>query len=448
MKRRDFLRAAFQSTAAAGMAGTLSRLGLVNAYAQSSTPNYRALVCVFLFGGNDGNNLIVPLAAYNAYSTIRGSIALAQNVLLPVAAATGGAAYGFHPNLPGIQQLFTQKKAAVVANMGTLVTPVTRAQYLAGNVPVPYNLYSHSDQQTEWQTGIPSAGGSSGWGGRIADLLSGMNSPSTFPAGLSVAGGNTYLNGVTTAPTTLVPGSKPGLSGSNGTTEANARDAAFNQLLTFSSGMRLVAAANAVTQEGLKVASILKSVLANASALQTQFPGTSLGQQLQQVAAIIKARTDLQMNRQIFFCSLGGFDTHNNQIADQGSLFTQVSDALLAFYSATVELGVDQQVAAFTESDFGRTFQPSAGGGSDHAWGSHHLVIGGAVKGGDVYGAFPDFTLGGANDADNRGVWIPTTSLDQYGATLASWFGVQQSYLNSIFPNIGNFAVKPNLGFV
>jgi len=182
--------------------------------------------------------------------------------------------------------------------------------------------------------------------------------------------------------------------------------------------------------------------------LTTVFPNSTLGQELQQVASIIKVRAALNMNRQVFFVSLGGFDTHTNQIADQGALFTDLSASLLAFYNATVELGVDQQVTTFTESDFGRTFQPSSGGGSDHAWGSHHLVMGSAVKGGDVYGSFPEFALGSPNDADNRGVWIPTTALDQFGATLAAWFGLGMTDLNTVFPDLANYTPTTNLGFV
>ena len=198
-----------------------------------------------------------------------------------------------------------------------------------------------------------------------------------------------------------------------------------------------------------------RSILVNLT-LKTVFPNTSIGQELLQVAQIIKARTELNMHRQVFFVSLGGFDTHTDQLATQADLFTQLSDALLAFYNATVELTVDSQVTTFTESDFSRTFQPGSGGstatvGSDHAWASNHLVIGGAVKGGDVYGAFPDFTLGGQSDTDNRGVWIPSVALDQYGATIAQWFGVPAGNMSAIFPDLGNFASTQfgtNLGFV
>jgi uncharacterized protein (DUF1501 family) len=432
---------------------------MVNALAQTPpASDYKALVCVFLFGGNDGNNLIVPLNAYAKYAAARTLLALPQNTLLPVTAATGNAPYGFHPNLTGIQTLFTQKKAAVVANVGTLIQTLSRPTYL--NPPpgtlIPYNLFSHSDQQTEWQTGIPKAGAPSGWGGRVADAVAFMNAPSTFPTGLSVAGNNTYLNGVTTQPTTLIPGNVPGLAGDNGSTAAAARDTAFQQLLTFDTGLQLVQSASNVTSEGLRVAGVLKSVLNNSLTLKTVFPNTSIGQELLQVAQIIKARTELNMHRQVFFVSLGGFDTHTDQLATQADLFTQLSDALLAFYNATVELTVDSQVTTFTESDFSRTFQPGSGGstatvGSDHAWASNHLVIGGAVKGGDVYGAFPDFTLGGQSDTDNRGVWIPSVALDQYGATIAQWFGVPAGNMSAIFPDLGNFASTQfgtNLGFV
>jgi uncharacterized protein (DUF1501 family) len=419
----------------------------MNAMAQT-TSNYKALVCVFLFGGNDSNNLIVPnsTAGYQQYSKVRSNLALPQNQLLPVTATTGNTPYGFHPRFTELQQLFTQKKLAVVANVGTLVRPLTRAQYRSG-AAVPSNLFSHSDQQSEWQTAVPQGNGKTGWGGRLADAVAVLNPPNGFPTAVSVAGNSMFVNGQSTTPTAIQPGSTSSLSGSDGSAAANARDAAFSQILALDQGITLMAAAGQITRRGLDIAQVLKSVLSGNTSITTPFPNTSLGQELLQVAKVIQARSALGLNRQIFFCSLGGFDTHTNQLPDQDNLFLQLSQALGAFYSATVELGVAPQVTTFTESDFGRTFQPSSGAGTDHAWGSHHLVMGGSVTGGDVYGSFPALALGGPDDAIDRGVWIPSTALDQYGATLASWFGLDAASLPTIFPNLANFT-KANLGFV
>jgi uncharacterized protein (DUF1501 family) len=446
--RRDFLCTVCRGAASLGAGAALSRFSLMNALAQSA-PDYKAMVCVFLFGGNDGNNLIVPnsAAGYAQYQRIRSNLAIPQGQLLPVTALTGNTSYGLHPAMTELQQLFLQKKLAVVANVGTLVRPLTRAQYQGPAAQVPSNLFSHSDQQSEWQTAVPQGNGKSGWGGRLADAVAVLNPANGFPTAVSVAGNSMFLNGQTTVPTTIAPGSVSSLLGSDGSNAANARDAAFQQILALDNGVTLMAAEGQITGRGLHIAQVLQSVLSGATTLQTTFPNSSLGQELQQVARVMQARTALGMNRQIFFCSLGGFDTHTNQLPDQDNLFQQLSEAMGAFYNATVELGIASKVTTFTESDFGRTFQPSSGGGTDHAWGSHHIVMGGAVAGGDVYGSFPTLALGGPDDANDRGIWIPSTAIDQYGATLATWFGLGAGQLPTVFPNLANFT-KTNLGFV
>lgn len=426
----------------------LRPFGLLPTLAQSG-PDYRALVCVFLFGGNDSNNSIIPLddASYKSYASIRGSLALPQSAMVQVQ-STAGAPYGFHALLTELASLFTNKELAVVANVGSLVQPVNRTQYQAQQTPVPSNLFSHSDQQAQWQTSVAQGNSTSGWAGRAADYIAaqGINSAS-FPTFLSVAGNTLEGTGAKTTPVAISPGGSLQLTGFNSSAVSQARWAALNELLTADSGVSLVQAAGTTLSNSIADATALGAALGKSTPLKTQFPTSSLGQQLQQVAQIIQVQSILGMRRQIFFCSLGGFDTHTGELPTHNTLYPQVSQSLAAFYDATVELGVAQNVTTFTESEFNRTFQPTSGDGSDHGWGGHQLVIGGAVKGGQIFGRFPTFELGGPDDTDVRGRWIPSTAIDQYGATLCSWFGIPASALPTVFPNLPNFSAT-NLGFL
>ncbi len=445
--RRNFLRFGCCSVSTLTVASQFSRLGMINALAQS-TGDYKALVCIFMFGGNDANNTVLPLSSqYAQYAAVRGSLAIPQANIL-ACPTSSGAVYGLHPSLAPIHPLWAQRRLAIMANVGMLVRPTTRDQYRSG-AQVPSNLFSHSDQTSQWQTAMPQ-GGTTGWGGRIADKLTqyGINQPSTFPLGVSVSGGAQLLNGVTTKPATVSPGqTSTGLEGTNPNNPAMvARDVSVQELLQMDSGLALVQAASAGTSEGIRIAQIV-SQATSSNPLATQFPATGIGNQLAQIARLIQVRAQLGMRRQIFFASIGGFDTHSNQLPDHINLLTQVSNAMAAFHNATVELGVANQVTTFTESEFSRTFQPSQGAGTDHAWGGHHLLMGAAVRGGELYGTFPTLALQGPDDSGNRGNWIPTSSLDQYGATLASWFGVPPSDLLSVFPNLANFTSQ-NLGFM
>lgn len=443
--RRGFIRV---TTASVGSLA-LRPFGLLPAMAQSPS-SYRALVCVFLFGGNDSNNTIIPMddANYKAYTSIRGSLALPASALTPTVYSTANAPYAFHGKLPELASMFSSKELAVVANVGSLVQPLTRAQYQGQQSPLPSNLFSHSDQQLQWQTSIAQGNSPTGWAGRVADYVEAQKmNTSSFPVFFSVAGNSLLGNGATTQPVAVSPGGTLQLAGFNSTAASEARYNALTSLLTTDSGVTLAQAANNTLANSLNDAASLSQALAKGSALKTQFPATSLGQQMQQVAQIIQVASYLGMSRQIFFCSLGGFDTHGGELEAHNNLYPQLSQAISAFYAATEELGVAQSVTTFTESDFSRTFQPTTSDGSDHAWGSHHLVAGGAVQGGQIYGAFPTFELGGPNDTDSRGRWIPTTAVDQYGATLASWFGVPDSALTTVFPNFPSFGSQ-KLGFL
>lgn len=421
----------------------LRRFAEIPALAQTGS-NYRALVCVFLYGGNDSNNTIIPMddASYKAYLAARASLALPSGSLTQVQSASG-APYGFFSPLAEVASMFAAKELAVVANVGSLVQPITRAQYQAAQVPIPSNLFSHADQQQQWQTSVAQGNSPTGWGGRVADYVKahGLNS-STFPTFLSVAGNTLEGSGVKTQMIAISPGGSLQLAGFNNSAASQARLDAFTNLLTLSSCASLAQAANSIMSMSMADAKALAAALAKAAPLKTRFPTTSLGQQLQQVAQVIQVQADLGMERQVFFCSIGSFDTHTGELGTLNTLYPELSQGLAAFYDATQELGMAQNVTTFTESDFNRTFQPTTGNGSDHAWGGHHLVLGGAVQGGQIYGTFPTFELGGPDDTDVRGRWIPTTSIDQYGATLCSWFGIPDSAMNSIFPNLANFSAR------
>jgi uncharacterized protein (DUF1501 family) len=437
ISRRALLR---RSVAMAGM----GYFGLLDALAQ--TGDYKALVCVFLFGGNDSNNTLVPMGAgYNAYSAVRGAATgIPQASLLPI--MDRGSQYGLHPALTRVQQLYNEGKATLALNVGPLVRPITKQQMRSG-APVPSNLYSHSDQQQAWQQAPWQGGSRTGWGGRTADVMQPANSGSLLPLSVSTAGGALFTIGQVTAPAIVNGSLGLGLSGSDGSPQANARDDAFQQVINFESGMSLVQAANKTMNNGIQVGKVLNSVLSGPSGLTTTFPGSGLANQLQQVARIMRARQTLGVSRQIFFVSQGGYDNHDGLLAAHQNLLTTLNGALSAFYNATIELGLENNVTTFTESDFNRTFGPNGNAGTDHAWGSHHIVMGGGVKGGQMYGTFPNLALQGPDDVGNRGLWLPTMSVDQYGATLAQWFGVNTVQMEAVFPNLINFPTK-NIGFM
>jgi uncharacterized protein (DUF1501 family) len=454
------------------LASTVDSLGLIHAMTPQAATSYKALVCIFLNGGNDGNNLLVSLDQYSSYASGRGvDLAIPSASLLPVSPLSGGS-YGFHPQMPEIRDLFNQNRCAVVTNVGPLVEPLTKTTYQNGTGKKPLQLFSHSDQIGLFQTGVANEVLQTGWGGRVADLIVPLNGAASFPQNISIAGVNLLLTGVNTrqlaigdsntALNAVLPLNSP--PGSSGFTAAQntARRLSFDQMRGMDLGIQLVKAASDTRTSSLQTSAALASVN---PVLVTAFPNTSLGRQLLQVARVIKASTDptagINMKRQIFFCQIGGFDTHsgqkvinNGQPGGQDGLLLQVSQAMKAFYDATVELGLQNDVTSFTLSDFSRTLQPAGTGaqaGSDHAWGNNHLVVGGSVLGRTIYGTYPTLQLGGPNDTDSgtspRGRWIPTTSVEQFAATLANWYGLSSTDVAGVFPLIGRFA-SPNLGFM
>ena len=443
MNRRSFVRCA--SLVAAGNALGLRPFGLMNALAQTAS-DYKALVCVFLYGGNDGNNTLIPFdpTGYANYKAIRGPLALAQSTVLQLNSMP---TFGLHPSMPELRALVDSGSAALVANVGTLLQPLTQAQFVAGQ-PVPSNLFSHPDQQVEWQNAAKSVATQTGWAGRMADALaSTYNVNASIPMVTSVDGDTVFCDGQTTGPVAVSPGGIGAVTCSE-VSECSSRTAVAQAMLTMKSGVSLVQADNAITTNAYKYATVLSDAVQSVPSLQTVFPANNpLAAQLQQVAQIIQVRAALGVQRQIFFCGIGNFDTHSSQLNTQAVLLAEMSQAVSAFYQATQELNVSQQVTTFTMSDFSRTFQPNSNSGSDHGWGSHHVVLGGAVKGASMYGTYPTLQLGGPDDSGSNGRWIPSTASVQYASTLAQWFGVQQAQLATVFPTLSAFSVN-KLGFL
>ena len=465
--RRKFLGQCCAAVGATGMLSALSQLRLIGAVANPANgrvvsgtatsilpSDFKALVCLFLAGGNDANNIVIPIdaAGYRAYATGRGALALPLTSALGVTPKTSdGHAYGLHPAMPELQSLFGQGKFAVLSNVGTLVAPTTKTQYNARSVPLPPQLFSHSDQQVQWQSSVPDQTFSTGWGGRLADLTNAFNSNNAVSMSMSLDGDNSFQVGRTVVQFAVNPGGAIVLAGT-GTAANSIRAQAMNDLVAAPNDNLFKSAYGGLTRAAIANSESISSFLTGPDPFTTAFPASNLGQQLRTIARLIAAAPQLNLKRQVFFARMGGFDLHNGQIdaanptlGAHANLLRDVSQSLGAFYNATVELGCADQVTAFTASDFGRAFSTN-GDGSDHGWGSHHFVVGGAVKGGDIYGRMPEWAINGPDDT-GYGRWIPTTSVDEYSATLASWFGVSATNLAVVLPNIGRFA-KPNLGFL
>jgi uncharacterized protein (DUF1501 family) len=486
--RREFLKRSGCGLTMAAMASQIHHFGMLNTLAQKTADkdlgaavpsDYRALVCIFFFGGNDGNNTLIPnhedasVSGYSAYSAARSpqGLALPQGSLLPVAVPRiGGLNYGLHSSFgtiggginPGLHPLWATGKMAAVTNVGTLLRPLTRAEYQANPSWRPRQLFSHTDQTAQHQNARADIVMLSGWGGRISDRMTLSANPDRLvPTINSLAGARLFTVGETTQPLSLGPAPAPlssilALSGYNGTPVANARLMALESQLDIEQGHDIVRASNEIHREAIRISRSLN----DNSEVTVAFPTTEIGNQLKQVARMIKARTTLHLNRQIFFVSLDGFDTHTGQLAGQAALLGAFSQASRAFYEEMVVQGLADKVTQFTMTDFNRTFNPGGSGanvGSDHAWGNHQFVIGDAVVGGDFYGMnttngtpFPTLVQNGPDDADTtsaRGRWIPTTSVEQYAGTLASWFGLEAADIPYVFPNMSNFPMT-NLGFM
>ena len=448
MKRRTFLG---HAGALAGTAA-LGQLGALAAHAASAS-DYKALVCIFLYGGNDTNNMIVPLdaAGYANYAQIRSYLARPQAELLPLEVSGGAPLYGLHPALPGLQSLWASGNMAIVANVGTLVQPLTKAQYLLTTTVKPQSLFSHIDQQHQWQASISSTSSSnSGWGGRLSDQLASLNTGSSVPPMISTGGNNLFVTGAASQ-ALVIPASGPfALSGYSGDTADTARLSALQQLLGVDQSINLDQAAQAIMTSALSSSAILNPILTTTDAtLAARFSGltSNFALQMLAIAKVIEARNTLGASRQVFLATLGSFDTHTDQLNQQQTLLAELDAGLSAFHGAMADIGAGSSVTSFTLSDFSRNFLPNTGGGTDHAWGSHPLVIGDAVNGGSIYGTMPTQELSGPDDASDLGRWIPTIAVDQFAATLASWMGADSTALATVLPNLAAFSPS-TLGFI
>ena len=453
--RRAFLKRSAALGIAGGAAPFVTNLAAIGEAAAATASDYKALVCVFLYGGNDYANTLPPYdqASYNLYAAARQNLAhprdtLAATLLNPSTALAGGRQYALSPTMAPMVPIFDAGKMAVVLNVGTLVQPTTKAQYTANSVRLPPKLFSHNDQQSYWQASNPE-GATTGWGGRIGDLLQSGNGTSTLTC-INASGNAVFLSGRTAIPYSVGTTGPIALL-NNGTTLFGSTAAAstLRSLMT-GTNANLIANEHAiVSKRALDTYAQVNSALASAPVANFPlFPtGNNLASQLQIVARLISVSQELGAKRQVFFVSQGGFDLHDNLLAQHPGLLGNVASAIRAFYDTTVALGVSDRVTTFTGSDFGRTLQ-SNDDGSDHGWGSMHFVVGGAVSGKRFYGTPPAI---GNNTADDvgQGRLLPGISVDQYASTLASWFGVSASNMSTVLPNIGNYNPSTwNLGFV
>jgi uncharacterized protein (DUF1501 family) len=426
--------------------------------AASTCPTFKALVCVFLYGGNDSSNTVIPSGAdYAAYAAQRGILALPSGSLLPIApqAGAGGRQWSLHPALPNLRSLFEQGRAAIVANVGPLVAPITKADYENGGSNLPPQLFSHSDQTVHWQTSLPDQPARTGWGGRVADLLNSCHASPQVSMSLSLDGNNTFQIGNSVTQYQVSPWGSDGLGHYyDGNEYVHSPSIAVRELMQRSYGNLFAGGYRDVFSRALEQDRRLAAALElvpETLPMFAAFPDTGLGQQMRMTARLIAARGQLGLNRQVFFCAAGGYDTHGGQIGAQAEvgthaeLLAELDGAVVAFYNCMVQLGIADAVTTFTASDFGRTYV-SNGEGSDHGWGAHHFVLGGAVTGRRIYGTMPLHVVDGPDDAGD-GRWIPTTSVDEYSATLARWFGVSASELPLVLPNIGRFD-NPAMGFL
>ncbi|HMP74997.1 MAG TPA: DUF1501 domain-containing protein [Kiritimatiellia bacterium] len=446
LSRRGFLGqascAAIGSTALFNTLLNLRMAGTAAAQSIGGGNDYKALVCLFLAGGNDSFNMLVPrgVTEWTEYEGIRRDLALPRDSLLAINPLNDpGRLLGVHPNMPQVQGLFDNGRLAFVSNVGTLVERINKQQYESGAVPVPLGLYSHADQIQQWQTSIPDRATAIGWGGRMGDLLASLNENQDISINISIAGSNVWQAGNQTVEYAISPYGSTGLDGiSSPWNNDPVRGAAIDSMLDLEYKNLFEQTFVRKTRGAIDAHYQFSAAIAAGTPVTTVFPANSwLGDQLRMVARTIAARTQLGVRRQTFFVMAGGWDHHDEVINNQQVMLADVSAALGAFQAAMAELGVENDVTLFSASDFGRTLT-SNGAGSDHAWGGNQLVMGGAVRGQRIFGHYPNLYENNPLDT-GRGRLIPTTSVDEFFADLALWFGVDKTNLPLVLPNIERF---------
>jgi uncharacterized protein (DUF1501 family) len=452
--RREFLKAAGRLSVAGSAAPFALNLAAIGNAAAQSVSDYKAVVCLFMYGANDHNNTVIPFDAanYNTYSTIRSGIARTTAELVqltptaPLTGANAGRQFALPTELNPLKSIWDEGKMAILANVGPLIVPTTKAQYNALSVPLPPKLFSHNDQQSVWQASAPE-GARVGWGGKMGDMMASNNSAQIFTCN-SVAGAAVFITGNNTIAYQLSSSGSTTIGGLTGTLfGSSSAPAALRSIITGGGTNLFTQDLADTTQRSIDANVQLSGALAGAPdlPLPSTLTSSSLGAQLRLVARMISQRSLLGAKRQVFMVSLGGFDTHDNQLPTQPNLHTQIGNAIKYFYDSMKALGVSDSVTLFTASDFGRTLS-SNGDGSDHGWGSHHFIVGGSVLGQRYYGTFPIMGLSN-NDEVGSGRLLPTTSVDQFAATIARWFGVGEGNLELVVPNLRNFS-NTNIGFM
>lgn len=455
--RRKFLT----HTCSMGVAGAtavsaLGTLGLSRHAVAQNAGDYRALVCILLAGGNDSYNMLVPTenSQYSAYQAIRSDLALAQSDLLSLpGTANNGVSYGLHPGMGALKSLYENGEAALIANVGTLLEPVDAAAVEAGTASVPLGLYSHADQINQWQTALPSQRIADGWAGRIADRMRSVNLANGISMNISLSGTNVFQSGREIAEYSI-EASGDGAVGINGYGEASDfgtfRTNGIDSLLDVSHSRLLRSEYRTRLRSAIDAQAVFTTAMATTPALTTDFGTNPFSQALRQISRVIGARDALGVSRQTFFVTVGGWDHHDEVLGNQAALLPLVANGISEFRNALVELGVFDQVTTFTTSDFGRTLT-SNGRGSDHGWGGHHIVMGGDVTGGQIVGDYPLLAANSPLDV-GRGIYIPTTAVDEYFAELALWFGVAAGDIDYVLPNMRAFyspgSGTPPLGFM
>ena len=450
-QRREFLRQcaaiSLLGSGAGAMNGKLSLIGSAMAASSdyAALTDYKALVCVFLYGGSDSFSMFVPTDenAYAQYAASRGSLAIPRDNLLTGSTDTG---IGFHPSLTDMHGLYDANRLAVFSNVGNLITPISRAQFQAGSSAIPNDLFAHNHQQEQWLKGLsssPAAVVGSGWGGRMADLLRYANDAGGLPPSYSVAGSNYWLPGNQVQPLSLSPsfGLTPlqYLDGVAGSSNSVARSNTFDQMLSLGTNHPMKQQAAASLARAKSGSAELKATLQANSDFATPYNTSSkLAAQLRMVARLIAGNQQMGMRRQIFFVGAGGWDTHDNQTPRLNALLGDLNRSLKDFQDTLGEINMSDSVTTFTASDFGRTLTIN-GDGSDHGWGGHYMVMGGAVNGGRLMGQLPSLAVGTDDDTGDKGRIIPGLSINQYGALMARWMGVTDSDLNTVFPDLSNF---------